>query len=101
MVALMPEHVLEQEDRVVVMEVQAPACLDPAYYRVPHRLGAVVQHLRDEARVALDHPLFLGHVPGKLGGVLEHENKSYIMDVLEHLGDGWAALHCSDFQSAL
>ena len=39
MVALVPEHVLEQEDRVVVVEIHVPACLQPALYRVPHRLG--------------------------------------------------------------
>jgi hypothetical protein len=33
--------VLEQEDRVVVVKVHLPTCLNPALYRVPHRLGAV------------------------------------------------------------
>jgi len=49
MVAFVPDHVLEQEDRVVVVKVHVPDCLHPAFYRVPHRLGAVFQHLRHAA----------------------------------------------------
>src|SRR3979411_2626333 len=101
MVAFVPEHVLEQEDRVVVVKVHVPACLHPALYRVPHRLGAVVQHQRDATRVTLDHPLFLGQLSGELGGVLEDEHKSYKVDVCEQLRDGWAALHRPGFQPAL
>src|SRR6266567_3272457 len=71
MVALVPDHVLEQEDRVVVVKVHVPACLHPALHRVPHRLGAVVQHLPDATWVTLDHPLSLGQVSGEFRGVLE------------------------------
>src|SRR5882762_8748530 len=101
MVALVPEHVLEQEDRMVVVKVHLTACLHPAPYRVPHRLGAVVQHLRDATRVTLDHPLFLGQLSGELGGVLEDEHKSYKVDVCEQLRDGWAAPHRPGLQPAL
>src|SRR5207244_5198562 len=86
MVALVPEHVLEQEDRVVVVKVHVAACLHSALYRVPYRFGAVVQHLRDATRVTLDHPLFLGQLSGELGCVLEDEHKSYTVDVCEQLG---------------
>src|SRR5262245_37764823 len=101
MVPLVPEHVLEQEDRVVVVKVHLPTCLNPALYRVPHRLGAVVQHLRDATRVTLDHPLFLWQVSGELWGVLEDEHKSYKVDVCEHLRDGRAALHRPGLKPAL
>jgi hypothetical protein len=77
------------------------ACLHPALYRGAHRLGAVVQHLRDATRVTLGHPLFLGQVSGELGGLLEDEHKSYKVDVCEQLRDGWAALHRPGLKPAL
>jgi hypothetical protein len=70
-------------------------------YRVPHGLGAIVQHLREAARVVLGDPLFLGRVSGELEGVLEDEHQSYIVDVCEQLRDGWAALHRPGLQAAL
>src|SRR5205809_4279405 len=73
MVALVPDHVLEQEDRVVIVKVQVAACLHSTLYRVAHHLGAVVQHLRDATRVTLGHPLFFGQLSGELGGVLKDE----------------------------
>src|SRR5437899_806989 len=59
-VALVPEHVLEQEDRVVVVKVHAPARQHPALHRVPNRPGALVQHLGDATMAPLGHPLLLG-----------------------------------------
>src|SRR2546428_11036328 len=89
MVALVPEHVLEQEDRVVVVKVHVPACLHPAPYRVPHHLGAFVQHLRDAIRVTLDHPLFLGHVSGELGASSKtNTSRTYWMCVNSSATDG-------------
>src|SRR5713226_1353363 len=64
MVSLVPEHLLEQEDRAVVMKVHVAACLNFVLYRVAHHLGAVVQHVRDTSRVTLDCPLFLRQVIG-------------------------------------
>jgi hypothetical protein len=80
-VALMPKHVLEKEDRVVVMKVRVPARLHPALYRIPHHLGALVQHLRDAARVMLDLPLLLGQLPGELRNILQDKHESNIVDV--------------------
>ncbi len=60
MVALVPEHVLEQEDRVVVVKIHVPACFHSALYRGSHRLGAFVQHLFDSLRVTLQYPFFVG-----------------------------------------
>src|SRR5207237_10160011 len=91
MVALVPEHVLKQQDRVIVVKVHVPTCLHSALYRIADRLRAVVQHLRDATRVTLDYPLFLGQVSGELGGILEDEHKSYEVDVCEQLRDAWAA----------
>src|SRR5208283_206583 len=101
MVALVPDHVLQQEDRVVVVKVHATACLHPGLYRVPDRLGALVQHLRDATNMTLDRPLFLGQVSGKLGGVLGDQHESHIVDVYEQLRDGWAAQHRPSVKFAL
>src|SRR5580692_10008403 len=68
MVTLVPNHVLEQENRVVVVKVHVAVCLHPALNRVPRRLGAVVQHGRDAAGVALGPPLFLRHLSCELRG---------------------------------
>src|SRR5258708_24095224 len=51
MIALVPDHVLEQQDRLVVVKVHIPPCLYTAFYCVPHRLGAIGQHLCDATRV--------------------------------------------------
>ena len=97
----MPEHVLKQQDRVIVVKVHVPTCLHSALYRIADRLRAVVQHLRDATRVTLDHPLFLGQVSGELGGILEDEHKSYEVDVCEQLRDAWAAFDRPGLQAAL
>jgi hypothetical protein len=47
----------KEKDRMVEVKVHVLACFHPALYRVPHGLGAVVQHLRDAIRVTLNHPL--------------------------------------------
>lgn len=40
------------------------------------------------------------HLSGKLGRVLQHEHKSHIVHVCEHLRDRWTALHRPDRQPA-
>src|SRR6202165_5342004 len=89
MVALMPDHVLEHEDRMVVVKFHVPACLHTVFYCVSHNLGAVLQDLRDAIRIAFGRPLFLGQASGELRGVLEDEHKSYIVNVCDHLRAGW------------
>ena len=86
---------------MVVVKVHGPACFHPPLYRVPHRPGAIVQHLCDATRVTFDRPFFLGQISGELGGVFEDEHESYKVDVREQLTDRWAALHHPDFQPAL
>src|SRR6202022_3298176 len=93
MVALMPDHVLEHEDRMVVVKFHVPACLPPVFSRVSHNLSAVIQHLPDAIRVAFGRPLFLGQASGELGGVLKDEHKSYKVDVCEHPREGGLAPH--------
>src|ERR1700675_3845360 len=63
-VALVPDHVLKQEDRVVVVKVHVLASFHPALDRVAHRLGAVVQYLREAIEVALVPPFLLGQGSG-------------------------------------
>src|SRR5581483_1720728 len=101
MVTLVPEHVLKQENRVVVMKIHSATRLHPALYRVPHRYGAVVEHLRDPAAVTLDRPLLLGHCSGEFRSVFEDQYQAYIVNVGEQLRDGWAALDRPDIQSAV
>jgi len=69
--ALVPDHMLEQQNRVVVVKVHLPARFHPALYSVPHRLGTVVQHLGNATRVAPGPPLSLGQGPGELGASSE------------------------------
>src|SRR5271165_3310428 len=92
-VALVPDHV-EQEDRMVIMKIHLPARLHAALDCISDGLGAVVQHLRDATTVWLDQPLFLGQVSRTLGGVLEDEDESYVVDVGEPLRSGraWSRL---------
>jgi hypothetical protein len=54
MVALVPDHVLEQQDGVIVVKIHVPACLNPALYRVPHRFGAVGEDVRREIEKSFD-----------------------------------------------
>ena len=101
MVALVPQHELEHQDRVVVVEVHVPTCQHPPPHRIPHRQGTVGQHLRDAIAVTLDHPLFLRYVPRKLGSLLEDGHEPLMVDVHELLRDGRTALHRLDFQPTL
>src|SRR6266704_3042737 len=80
-VALVPDHVLKQEDRVVVVDLHVMGCFHPALDRVADRLGAVVQHLREAIGVALVHPLLLGQVSGELGRILGDEHQPHIVYV--------------------
>jgi hypothetical protein len=57
-------------------------------HRVPHRFGAVGQHLRDAVAVRLDHQLFLWYLPGELGSLLEDGHEPLMVDVHELLRDG-------------
>jgi hypothetical protein len=72
MVAFMLDHVLKQEEGVVVSRFVSILFLN----RLPH--GAVVEHLRGAATVPLDGPLLLGQASGKLGGVLGDEDEPHI-----------------------
>ena len=72
MVPFVPDHVLEQQDWMIAVNVHTPACLQPALYRVPHRLRALIQHLSNASRVTLGDPLLVGQLSGELGCILEN-----------------------------
>src|SRR5579864_6778541 len=101
MVALVPDHVLEKKDGVVVMKVHFAARFDTDLYRVTYRLCAVVQHLRNALTVGFEHPLVFRQGSGELGGVLGNEHQSHIVNVGEQLGGGWAILYGPDLESAI
>ena len=64
MVAFMPDHVLKQQDWMVIVNVHVLAGLHSALDRVSHGLGAVVQKLRHANRIRFRRPLFPGHGNG-------------------------------------
>ncbi len=94
MVAFVPNHVLQQEDRMIVVKVHAAPPLDPALYGIPYHLGALIQHSCNAIAVKLNCPLLLRHVHGELGRVLKNEYKPYGVDVCEDLCNRRAALDC-------
>jgi len=47
MVALVPEHVLKQENWMIVVNVHGAVGRHPASYGIPHHLRAIVQHMSD------------------------------------------------------
>jgi hypothetical protein len=100
-ISFVPDHVLEQENRVVVMKVHLAACLHPALDRLSHRPCAEVQHFGNAITITLDDPFFLGHVSSELGRVLGEQDQPSIVDVGEQLRDRWAVFDRSDFQTAL
>ena len=71
MITLVPDHVLEQKNWVIVVAVHVAASLQPALNGIPHRMRTVVQQLCDAARVALVYPLFFGQVFSELGSSSE------------------------------
>src|SRR6185437_16119770 len=101
MVGLMPDHVLEKKDWVVVVEIHLLSGRKPAFYRVPHRPGALIQHLLDTSRITLCTPLFFRYFDRKFRSIFLNENETHIMNVGEKLSNRWAALHRSDRQSLL
>ena len=95
------EHVLEQEDRVVVMKVHVSACLHPCFPTASRTALAVSFSISTDAtRVKLDLPFFLGHLSCELGRVLEDDHMSPIVDVCEELPNGGASLHSPGRQPA-
>jgi hypothetical protein len=86
---------------VVVVEVHVLASFHPALDRVAHRLGVVVQHLREAIGVALVHPLLLGQVSGELGSILGEEHQSHIVYVRKKLRDGRATPHHPGLQPTI
>jgi hypothetical protein len=101
MVTLVPEQMLEEVDRVVVVNIHVLACLHPAPYRFPYRPGAMVQHLLQMKTVTLAAPLLVGHGLGEFRSILGNEDKPNVVNVGEHLPDGWAAVHRPGIQTAL
>src|SRR6266853_1418289 len=61
MVALMPDHVLEQKDWMIIVKVHLMTCFHSALDRVSHGLGAVVQKLCHANRIRFCRPLFPGY----------------------------------------
>ena len=93
MVAFVPDHVLEHEDRMVVVPVHVAARLQSALDRIPHRQRAVVQHRRDSITVMLRPPLSFGQRFAELGSILVDEHESHIVDVHEQLRGGRTAVY--------
>src|SRR5215472_7607061 len=100
-IAFVPDHVLEHEDRVIVVEVHLLARFEPAPDRFADGLGALGQHLCDTVGVALVGPLLIWYWCGELGYVLFDEDEPDIVDVSEEFGDGWAVLHRFEFKAAV
>src|SRR5947208_10847421 len=100
-VPLVPDHVLYEQNRVIVMQIRAGACLDLALDSFPYRCCALVQHRCHPVAIPLRPPLFLGHSASELGRILRDQHHTNVMDVHEHLPHRRAALHSPSLQSTL
>jgi len=100
MIALVPDHVLEKEDGVIVVKLHVLAFFDLALHRVAHRFGALIQPLRDAIGITLGKPLGFGQGSSKFRCVFGEKHEPDVVDVGEHFGDGWTVSHRSGFQSA-
>jgi hypothetical protein len=60
---------------MIIVKFHVAAGLYPALYRIPHHLGALVQHADDPATIGLNRPLFVRQLYGELGSVLEDEHE--------------------------
>jgi len=104
-VAFVPEHVLEEEHRVVVVKFHGPGLFRPALHRIAHGAGAVDQHLRETVGVALVAPFGPGQGLRReslreLGSVFSDEYQAHVVDVGEELSDGRAVRQRPGLQSA-
>src|SRR6476659_8645621 len=89
MIALMPDHVLEQKNWMVIVKVHIPPSLHSASYCSAHSVGALIQKLRHAAPVTLGSPLFFGHGLGELRCVFQNKHKTHTMDVPKKFCYGW------------
>src|SRR6185312_8566646 len=88
MVGLMPDHVLEKKDWMVVVEIHLLSGCKPAFHRISNRSGALIQHLLDAARITFCAPLIFRHLCREFGSIFLHENQTHIMNVKSCAMDG-------------
>ncbi len=93
MVTLVPDQVLEHEDRMVVVQVHAAARLKPALHGIPDGLRAVVQQLRDALAIPFGPPFAFRQRRAEFGSVLGHEHEPHVVDVHQELSDCRTAIH--------
>ena len=100
MIPLVPNHVLQEQNRVIVVQVHLLTQLEPTFHRIAHGLSALLEHLGDVTHIALFRPLFLGQTSSNLRCILEHEDQPNEVNVREHLRDGRAIQRGSSLESA-
>src|ERR1051326_2739079 len=96
MIAFMPDHVLQQKDWMVVMNVHVATGFQSALHRIPHSLGALVEKLCHAERISLRRPLLRRYLNGLFWNVLRHKHKTHIMNVSKKFSERGTALHCPD-----
>ena len=100
MVSLVPKHVLQKENGMVVVNLHGSFCSERVFYHLSHGGPTVVQHLLNAAGISFGRPFLIGQVSSKLGSVLSNKDESDEVDMREHLRHGRAARHCLGFQGS-
>src|SRR5260370_8040596 len=99
-IALMPDHVLEVKQGMIVVNLHLLAMQDAALNRVAHGFSAHVQFLCHTVRVAFVKPLSWWQLGGELRSILGDEDQPYKVDVREHFRYGRTSDHHPGLQSA-
>src|SRR5215469_16176760 len=103
MIALVPDHMLQEEYRVIIVLFHLLSCLNLALHSLTHCLRALIQHFRHAIGISLGDPLalMLNRRSGKLRRIFLNEHQTYVMDMGQHLADGQTSLYRAGIQTAL
>ena len=99
-VALMPDHVLEVKERVVIVEEHGRAGGEEAFDGGADGFGAFFELCGDLIGIADVEPLAGGYFDGELRRVFFEEDETDVVHVSKHAGDGGAGGEGTGFEAA-
>src|SRR5262249_48052511 len=84
-IALVPDHVLEEQDGMVVVTLHLSARFPFAANDIANRLCALIQYLSNAVAVVFAGPLVIGNVYWKLGRIFGDKHNPHVVDMREQL----------------
>ena len=99
-VALVPDEVLDEEERVVKVKLHVLAGEDETLDGVADGFAASFEFRGDHVGVGFAGPLLRRHLSAELRSTFSEKDQAHAVYVYEHLRDGRTAGHSSGFEPA-